>query len=195
MSADNARAVDSARSLLEDRKAILKGHFRLTSGNHSDTYVQCAKVFEDPEATGELAAQVAARFENQLIDVVVSPAVGALVWGYEVARHLGVRFIFAERQAGEMVFRREFSVSEGERALVVEDVLTTGGSASEVIKLVRQGGGEVEGVASLIDRGGACRLDVPVFSLVQVNVPVYLPDNCPMCAQGIPLYTPGSRGL
>jgi len=174
--------------------AILHGHFQLTSGRHSDTYVQCARVLEDPALTTRLAqAIVAALAKDADIDLVAAPAVGGIVIGFAVAQALGVRFIFSEREQGVMRFRRAFEVPKGARVLVVEDVVTTGGSVAEVVQLVRSAGGEAVAVASIIDRGGPKSFDVPLYPLLRLEVESWEPTGCGLCAADVPLYSPGSR--
>jgi|YNPMSStandDraft_1061717.scaffolds.fasta_scaffold01429_2 orotate phosphoribosyltransferase len=176
--------------------AFLEGHFQLSSGLHSPKYLQCALVLQHPlhaEALGRaLAANV--RFEA---DVVVSPAMGGLIIGHEVARALGLRHIFAERDsARRMTLRRGFRVAPGERALIVEDVITTGGSTLEVAELLRGLGAQVAGAASIIDRsGGAADLGVPRVALATLAVEAWPPEQCPLCGQGVPVEKPGSRAL
>ena len=186
--------VDRVLTLMIETKALLVGHFRLTSGRHSGEYFQCARILERPEAAEELGRLLADRFRDDAIDVVVAPALGGIIIGYEVARALGVRSIFAERENGVMSMRRGFSITPAERVLVVEDVVTTGGSVKEVAKLVRDAGGEVVGFGFLIDRS----LDPPGLgekseSLLKRRIDSYEPDHCPLCLEGIPLTKPGSR--
>jgi orotate phosphoribosyltransferase len=174
--------------------AILHGHFQLTSGRHSDTYVQCARVLEDPALTTRLAeAIVAALPDDARIDLVAAPAVGGIIIGFAVAQALGVKFIFSEREQGAMRFRRSFEVPLDSRVLVVEDVVTTGGSVAEVVQLVRSAGGEVVGAASLIDRGGPKAFDIPLHPLLRLEVESWEPASCGQCASEVPLYSPGSR--
>jgi orotate phosphoribosyltransferase len=181
---------------LKDADAIRTGHFVLTSGRHSDTYVQCARILEDPALTTRLAEAAVERLPEGLgIDLVAAPAVGGLIIGFAVAQALGVKFIFSEREQGSMVFRRAFAVPEGARVLVVEDVVTTGGSVGEVIDLVRQAGGEVVGVVSLIDRGGDKKFDAPFWPLLRLEVESWAADACGLCADGVPKYSPGSRRI
>lgn len=180
---------------LRETGAILNGHFQLTSGRHSDTYVQCARVLEHPRLTAELGRQMAEEVTEQQVDLVASPAVGGIVIGFAVAQALDVRFIFSERQQGVMTFRRGFTVAPGERVLIVEDVVTTGGSVAEVASLVRAAGGKVVGVASIIDRGGDKVFTDPFFPLLQLNVESMEPHECPQCQAGTPLSSPGSRRL
>lgn len=180
---------------LKDAGAILHGHFQLTSGRHSDTYVQCARVLEDPVLTTRLAEAMAAEVADERIDVVAAPAVGGIIIGFAVAQALGVKFIFTERQNGEMVFRRSFSIEPGQRVLVVEDVVTTGGSVAEVVALVQAAGGEVAAVTSLIDRGGEKAFDKRYLPLLRLQVESVEPAGCAQCAAGTPIDSPGSRRL
>jgi orotate phosphoribosyltransferase len=183
-------------SLFEAADAYLKGHFRLTSGLHSSEYLQSAKVLQHPkhaEHLGTLLGDKLARLGP--VQVVVSPAMGGLIIGHEVARHLGVRHIFTERDAdGRMMLRRGFAVEPSESAVVVEDVITTGGSTREVIELLLAQGAIVSGAGSIIDRsGGAAEVGVPRVALATLEVSAWQPDNCPLCAAGQPLVKPGSR--
>lgn len=184
---------------LRGAKAILHGHFQLTSGRHSDTYVQCARVLEDPALTTRLAEGmvelVDERVGEQRIDIVAAPAVGGIIVGFAVAQALGVRFIFSERQDGAMTFRRGFEVPAGAYVLVVEDVVTTGGSVAEVVELVRASGASVAAVTSIIDRGGSKAFDAEYVPLLRLQVESWEPDACVLCAESVPLYSPGSRRL
>jgi orotate phosphoribosyltransferase len=176
--------------------AIQHGHFVLTSGRHSDTYVQCARVLEDPELTTELAETAVKRLPANLeVDLVAAPAVGGLIIGFAVARALGVKFIFSEREQGGMAFRRAFEVPRGARVLVVEDVVTTGGSVAEVIDLVCSAGGEAAGVVALIDRGDSKVFDAPFLPLLRLEVESWGADTCSLCADGVAIRSPGSREL
>ncbi|HEX9093100.1 MAG TPA: orotate phosphoribosyltransferase [Coriobacteriia bacterium] len=179
---------------LEDAGAILHGHFQLTSGRHSDTYVQCARVLEDPALTTRLARRMAGLPPGG-IDLVAAPAVGGILIGFAVAQALGVRFIFSEREQGAMRFRRGFEVPSAARVLVVEDVVTTGGSVAEVVALVREAGGEPVAVTSLIDRGGPKAFDVPLYPLLRLQVESWDPSECDLCTSQVPLYSPGSRRI
>lgn len=178
---------------LKNADAVLSGHFQLTSGRHSDTYVQCARILEDPVLTTRLAAAIVARLGERHIDLVAAPAVGGIIIGFAVAQALGVKFIFSERQGGAMVFRRGFEIPAGGRVLVVEDVVTTGGSVAEVIDLVRSAGGEPVVVTSLIDRGGPKTFDLELVPLLRLEVESWEPESCGLCAVNVPLYSPGSR--
>jgi orotate phosphoribosyltransferase len=179
----------------EDANAVLTGHFRLTSGRHSDRYVQCARVLEDPALVTRLARAIAERVGERRIDLVAAPAVGGIVIGFAVAQALGVKFIFSEREGGAMTFRRGFEVPPSARVLVVEDVVTTGGSVAEVIDLVERAGGVPVAVAALIDRGGPKAFDVDLFPLLKLKVESWEPESCGLCAAEVPLYAPGSRAL
>lgn len=180
---------------LKQSGAILSGHFALTSGRHSDTYVQCARVLEDPALTTRLARAAASGVDGLGIDLVAAPAIGGIIIGFAVAQALGVRFIFTEREQGKMAFRRSFEVPPGARVLVVEDVVTTGGSVAEVVDLVAAAGGETVAVVSLIDRGGPKAFDVPLHPLLRLEVESWEPGSCGLCASNMPLYSPGSRRI
>jgi orotate phosphoribosyltransferase len=176
--------------------ALLEGHFRLTSGLHSPGYLQCALVLQHPADAERLGAAIAAGVRQLRPTVVLSPALGGIVIGQEVGRALGIRAIFAERQDGALTLRRGFIIGEADRVLVVEDVLTTGGSTRETIQVARAAGGHVVGAASIVDRGGPSAseaLGVPYLSLLRVDLPTYEPDRCPLCARGLPVIKPGSR--
>jgi orotate phosphoribosyltransferase len=174
--------------------ALLEGHFRLTSGLHSPGFMQCALVLQHPKEAEAYGAEIAERVRVLGAQVVLSPALGGIVIGQEVGRALGVRAIFAERQDGKLMLRRGFSLSPGEKVLVVEDVVTTGGSTRETIEVARSAGAQVVGAASIIDRGGGQQqLDVPYHALATIALPTYPPESCPMCAAGQPVVKPGSR--
>ena len=180
--------------IFKDTKALLEGHFILTSGLHSNAYFQCAKVFQYPWHAETLCREIADHFKDQKIDVVVSPAVGGIVFGQEIARLLGVRSIFAERVDGQMTLRRGFQISPGERVLLAEDVTTTGGSVKEVMKAVEKSGGDIVAVTAVVDRSGRkAQFGVPYFSLFQMEVTNYEPDTCPLCQAGSTAEKPGSR--
>lgn len=189
----------SVLDLFQNTGAYLKGHFRLTSGLHSAEYLQSALVLQHPqhaERLGrELAAKVAGLAGEGRIDFVISPALGGLIIGHEVARALGVPFLFTERDADrKMSLRRGFTIGEGARAVVIEDVITTGGSTREVIDIVRELGGAAIAAGSVIDRsGGAVDLGIPRAALETLRVVSFDPERCPMCAAGEPVVKPGSR--
>jgi orotate phosphoribosyltransferase len=185
---------DELMDLLLKSGALLEGHFRLSSGLHSAGYLQCAVVLQDPASAALLGAAIAARSQELRPTVVLSPALGGIVIGHEVARALGIRAIFAERQDGVLTLRRGFVLSERDRVLVIEDVLTTGGSTRETMQVAAAAGGQVVGAASIVDRSrGAAHLDVPFHALLTIDLPTYQPDACPLCANGLPVVKPGSR--
>ena len=182
--------------LFQQTGALLEGHFQLTSGLHSPRYLQCALVLQYPQHAERIGQALAAFFKADNIDVVVAPAMGGIIIAHEVARALSVRALFTERDSGSMTLRRGFSLNEGERVLVVEDVVTTGGSTRETIDVVRIAGGDVLGAGSIVDRsGGEVDVGVRRHSLLVLDVPVYDPANCPLCKQGGVATKPGSRGL
>jgi orotate phosphoribosyltransferase len=174
--------------------ALLEGHFVLTSGLHSTKYLQCALVLQDPARAEMFGRALAAHFQNANIQLVASPAIGGLIIGHEVARALGVRFLWTERESGLMTLRRGFSVKPGERTLVVEDVVTTGGSTREAVAALRQAGADVVGAASIIDRSsGAADVSVPRIALATLDVVSVEPAVCEACARGEVAIKPGSR--
>ena len=176
--------------------ALLSGHFLLTSGLHSDQYFQCARVLQYPKHAETLCARLAQPFLERRPDVVIAPAIGGIIVGYETARALGVRALFTEREQGDMTLRRGFELQSGERALLVEDVITTGGSLEEVLTLARNAGAEVVGAACLVDRsGGNVEFGVEFHALLSLQVRTYPPEQCPLCQRGEPLVKPGSRNL
>jgi len=184
----------SVLELFTERGALLSGHFLLSSGLHSAKYLQCALVLQYPKDAESLGEHLAKRFYTQKIDLVVAPALGGVIIGHEVARNLSVRAIFTEREAGQMQLRRGFEIKAGEKALVIEDVITTGKSTREVIEVVTKLGGEVVGNASIIDRSaGKAELPFIPVSLAALDVATYSAENCPMCQEGLPLVKPGSR--
>jgi orotate phosphoribosyltransferase len=176
--------------------ALLEGHFLLTSGLHSPKYLQCALVMQDPARGERLCRQLAAAFTGDRIECVVGPAIGGILVAYELARHLKTWTVFAERVDGKMTFRRGFAVKPGERVLLCEDVVTTGGSLKEVMDLVAAAGAQVVAVASLVDRtsGRDPGLGLPLVSLVKVDAPTYAPEACPQCKQGLAVAKPGRTG-
>lgn len=187
---------EEVASIFQQTGAMLLGHFKLTSGRHSDSYFQCAQVLQHPEHTARLCQELAIRFAAESISVVIGPATGGIIVAYETARALGVRGIFAEREDGVMSLRRGFAIEPGERVLVVEDVITTGGSVREVIDLARRQGGMVVGAGLLVDRsGGKVDLGVKREALLVTEAVSYDPAQCPLCRQGIPAVKPGSRDI
>ena len=178
----------------KDTNALLEGHFILSSGLHSPNYLQCALALQYPFDAAKFGNAIAEHFTDANIETVASPAIGGLVIGYAVAQALNVRFIWTERQDGTMTLRRGFSIKENERILVVEDVITTGGSTRECIAALEQHGARIVGAASIIDRSnGATDVGVPRIELVRLDVPSYKPEDCPMCKQGEIAVKPGSR--
>jgi len=179
--------------------AYLEGHFRLTSGLHSGEYLQCALVLQYPNHAEALGRLLAGELQAKLgrdVGLVVSPALGGLIIGHEVARALSARFLFTERDAAtkKMALRRVFSVTPGETAVVIEDVITTGGSTHDVVEVLREACAEVAGAGSIIDRsGGRADVGVPRVALATLQVAVYQPEDCPQCRAGIPVVKPGSR--
>jgi len=174
--------------------ALLEGHFILSSGLHSPKYLQCALALQHPSDAKLFGELIAERFRNTEIDCVASPAIGGLVIGFAVAAALNVRFLWTERQNGIMILRRGFTLRPGEKILVVEDVITTGGSTRECIAALEANGGDVVAAASIVDRSnGAADVGVPRVSLIQMDVPTFDPKECPMCAGGDVAYKPGSR--
>ena len=193
--------------------ALLEGHFRLTSGLHSPGYLQCALVLQHPQQAEALGRAIAERVRHLVATVVLSPALGGVVIGQEVGRALGVRAMFAERQDGKLALRRGFTLDIADRVLVVEDVMTTGGSTRETIEVAKAAGGQVVGTASIVDRSASTQdrpepdqgatgsgqaatslqFDVPFVTLLRIDLPTYAPDKCPLCAQGLPVVKPGSR--
>ena len=185
---------DAVLSLFRSVGALLEGHFRLSSGLHSNGYMQSALVLQHPDHAAALGRALADAVRALDPHVVLSPALGGLIIGHEVARGLGVRAIFAERVDGVLTLRRGFSLAAADRVLIVEDVVTTGKSTRETIDVARAAGAEVVGAAAIVDRsGGTIDFGVPSYALVRLSVPVYEPEKCPLCAQGVPVVKPGSR--
>lgn len=174
--------------------ALMEGHFRLTSGRHSDQYIQCARVLQHPDHTILLCREIVRDFLDQGIEAVVGPAMGGIVLAYEAARQLGARALFAERENGVMTLRRGFSLDPGQKALVLEDVITTGGSVMEVVQMLQKRGVQVVGIGCLVKRSKEeLDLGAPLRALLTVEIKSYLPEECPLCREGVPLTKPGSR--
>jgi orotate phosphoribosyltransferase len=174
--------------------ALLEGHFRLSSGLHSDRYLQSALVLQHSDFGEQLGRALAARLEHLQPTAILSPALGGIVIGQEVGRAMHIRALFAERQDGKLTLRRGFSLVPGDRVVVVEDVITTGGSTRETIAVAEETGARVLGAAAIIDRGGdPGRLNLPLQALVRMEVPAYPSESCPLCAKGVPVTKPGSR--
>lgn len=187
---------DEIMAIFKRTGVLWEGHFVLTSGLHSAHYLQCARVQQFPEENTILCRALAEKFKGMDINTVIGPAIGAIIMSYEISRHLGTRALFAERENGVMTLRRSFALEKGERVLVVEDVITTGGSAQEVIEVVQQQGAIPVAVGALVDRSnGRAGLGVPVQSLITFDIETYAPEICPLCRQGLPIIKPGSRQI
>ena len=183
-------------NLFKQTGALLEGHFQLTSGLHSSLYLQCALVLQYPEHADFIGRALAAKFRDDRVDAVVAPAIGGIIVAHETARAIGARALFAEREAGVMTLRRGFRLSRGERVLVVEDVVTTGGSTRETIQSVINADGVVVGAGSIVDRSaGAADVGVRRQALLSLDVTAYQPEDCPLCKEGVSAVKPGSRGL
>ena len=190
MSREGKKVLD----LLKKSSALLEGHFLLSSGLHSNRYVQCALVLQYPNYAAFLAKELVKKFGKTKIDVVVSPAIGGIVFGQEVARVLRARTIFAEREEGKLTLRRGFDIKKGEKVLVVEDVLTTGGSVREILKIVREKNGKLIGIGSIVDRSiRQLNFNVPLKSILKLQIKTYDVQHCPFCKKGLPVVEPGSR--
>ncbi len=186
----------SVLKLFQDTQALLQGHFLLTSGRHSAQYFQCAKVLQYPAYTTRLCEIIAEKFKTIEFDTVIAPAMGGIIVGQEVARLLNKRSIFAEREDKKLVLRRGFTLSPGERVLVCEDVVTTGGSVFETLEIVTSSEATIVGVGYIVDRSnGTVDFGVPSVSTLQLSVVSFMPDECPMCKEGSPLVKPGSRKI
>jgi orotate phosphoribosyltransferase len=182
--------------IFEKTGALFNGHFLLTSGRHSDVYFQCAKVLQYPDYIQELCSIIADEYCNKKIDTVIAPAIGGLVVGQEVARQLNKRFIFVEREDKKLALRRGFLINKGEKVLICEDVVTTGGSVFEVIDIVKDNNAKVAGVGFIVDRSnGKVDFNCSQLSTVKLDVKSYLPEDCPLCEKGIELVKPGSRKI
>ena len=182
--------------IFEETGSLLNGHFILTSGLHSPQYFQCARVLQYPKYLHLFSGLIAKHFEYKEIEVVISPAIGGVVVGTEVGRLLGVRTIFAERENGKMVLRRGFTLQKGERVLVVEDVVTTGGSVLDVIEIVNESAAKVAGVGYIVDRSnGKVKFDAQSYSVLNMEVITFDSENCPLCKENIPIEKPGSRKI
>lgn len=178
--------------LLTNNNGLLKGHFCLTSGLHSDTYFQCAKLYENPKVVEILGQELAKKLANIEFDTIVSPAIGAIIIGYETAKQCGKRNLFVERKDGVLQLRRDYKLKKGEKVIIVEDVITTARTINETKEAIKEFEPEIIGVACLVDR--TCgKTDYSITSLLQVNPVTYDPDNCPLCQENIPLVKPGSR--
>ena len=181
--------------MLEETEAVLHGHFLLTSGLHSPMYVEKFNVLQHPKYTERLCQEIARRYENDNVELVVGPMTGGILLAHEVGKALGTCAIFTERENGKMTLRRGFQIPAGTRVLVVEDIVTTGGSVKEVMEVVKECGGELVGVGLLVDRsGGKVDFGVRTEALLHLNVETFQPDSCPLCAKGIPFTKRGRTG-
>ena len=187
---------EKAIDILTKTGALLKGHFLLTSGNHSEYYIQCAKLISYPQFASEFFKDIAEHFKDFDIDTVVGPAIGGIIVSYGVAEHLNKRSIFLEREGGVFKLRRGFEIRKGERLLLVEDVITTGLSIMEVADIVSNMGGKIAGFASIVNRSsGRFKPDAEYYYTVKMDFPIYPPEDCPLCKEGIPAVKPGSRNI
>lgn len=185
---------DEIMTRFKESGALLEGHFKLRSGLHSNRFFQAALLLQHPDVAGELCTELAARFAESGIQVVISPAVGGLIVGHEMARALKTRAIFADKDEGELILKRGFSIAPGERVLVAEDVITRGGRVQQTVDLVKAHGGVVAGIAVIVDRsGGAAKFDVPHDSLMKLELETYESDSCPLCTAAVPIERPGSK--
>ena len=193
---EQAEGIDVYR-IFKESGAIFEGHFKLTSGLHSGIYMQCAKLLEHPEMSDMLASAAAGMLSKNMdikkIETVIAPAMGGILWGYMLAYRIGARMIFTERTDGVMQLRRSFSLSEGEKVIVAEDVVTTGGSVREVIKICEDSGAEVACVMSIADRNSGADFGYPYYNMLKIDIEKYEPGQCPLCREGAGIVYPGSR--
>ena len=180
--------------MLKETEAFLEGHFLLSSGKHSDGYVQCAKLLMYPDKAEKAIKEIVKKLEGVDFDIVVGPAMGGIIVSYELGRQTGKQSIFAERENGEMKLRRGFTIEKGQKVLIAEDVVTTGKSAYEAIKVVEEAGGEVIGIGCIVDRSNG-DIKYPVYSAVKLDINTYEADECPLCKENIPIVKPGSRKI
>ncbi len=182
--------------ILRETEVLKEGHFLLTSGRHSAQYMQCAWLLQYPKYADKICSSLASPFQDKQIDIVIGPALGGVIVAYETARQLGARNLFAERENGKMTLRRGFQIPPGSRVLVVEDVITTGGSVQEVIDVVEAAGGDIIGVTVIVDRSnGKVDFNYPLYALLPIEVISYEPEECPLCKEGTPAVKPGSRNV
>ncbi|MGM0603752.1 MAG: orotate phosphoribosyltransferase [Bacillota bacterium] len=185
---------EEIEKMLKETGVIQEGHFVLTSGRHANIYMQCAKVLQYPEYAAKLAGEIAEKWKDTEIDVVIGPALGGVVLSYAAAEQIGVRSLFSERKNGSMQLRRGFDIKKGEKALIVEDVVTTGGSVKEVIELMEEKGADIVGISSIIDRSsGNADFNYQFKPLLKVDIKSYKANECELCQKGIPVTRPGSR--
>lgn len=183
---------ENIEQLLIENDGLLQGHFCLTSGLHSDTYFQCAKLYQNPQVVEKLAKELAKKLANIEFDTVVSPAIGAIIFGYEVAKQCGKRNLFVERKDGTLQLRRNYQLTKGEKVLILEDVITTARTINETKEAIKDFEPEIVGVASIVDRTSG-KTNYNITALLTVSPVTYEPDNCPLCQEGIELVKPGSR--
>lgn len=187
---------NDVKQLLVDTGAILEGHFLLTSGLHSPMYVEKFQVLQYPEHTARMCAALAEQFAGDQVELVIGPVTGGILLAHEVGKNLKTRAIFTERENGKMTLRRGFVIKPGERVLIVEDIVTTGGSVQEVLEVVREHGGIPVGVGLLVDRsGGTVNFGIPAKSLLQLQVQTYQQDDCPLCRNQVPMTKRGSKNI
>ena len=182
--------------ILKDTNAMMEGHFKLTSGFHSQYYLQCARLLQYPDLTYRLISEIPDMIYKKILDdtdTIISPAIGGIQFGYLLAYKLGKKMIFAERKSEKMEIRRGFEIKKGERFIIAEDVITTGGSVREIIDICKSGGAQVKAVVSIVNRSENVDFGVPYYYLVKFDIDKYSPDNCPLCKKGIELYYPGSK--
>ncbi len=184
-------------NIFKESGAIFEGHFKLTSGLHSGVYMQCAKLLQYPDRADKLAKAAAGILSKDIdigkVDTVISPAVGGILWGYMLAFRIEKKMIFTERTDGEMQLRRGFDLREGEKIIIAEDVITTGGSVKEVIKICEDRGAEVAGVISIVDRNSGVDFGYPYYNMLKIDIEIFEPEKCPMCRKGQEIVYPGSR--
>ena len=177
-----------------DSGALLEGHFKLRSGLHSNRFFQAALLLQYPDIAEKVCSELAAKFADKGITAVISPAVGGLIVGHELAKALGVRAIFADKENDELILKRGFSIGKGEKILVGEDVVTRGGRVQQTVDLVKELGGEVAGIAVIVDRSmGNASFDIPHDSLMKLELETYDPESCPLCEKGMEITRPGSK--
>ena len=186
--------MDKILKLLKESEALVEGHFLLSSGRHSGNYCQCAKLLRFPKKAEEALSSVAEQVKGLKLTKICGPAMGGIIVSYELARQLGLESIFTERKDDEMQLRRGFTAAKGDRILIAEDVVTTGKSTMETVRVLESLGAEVVGVACIADRRGAgCELKLPVYSALKLDFATYAPSDCPLCKKGVPMEKPGSR--
>ncbi len=183
---------ENIEKLIEDNNGLLRGHFCLTSGLHSDTYFQCAKLYENPQIVEKLGQELAKKLAGIKFDTIVSPAIGAIIMGYETAKQCNKRSLFVERKDGTLQLRRNYVLKKGEKVIILEDVITTARTINETIEAIKEFEPKIIGVACIVDRTKG-QTNYNITSLLQVNPITYEPENCPLCKESIPLVKPGSR--